>query len=175
MYLKINYTFKVGFDTVTDLVDAIGGVDIYVEPGYALTRPEFSVKEGLNHLNGKQALAYSRERYAYSEGDRQRTRNQQQVLMGIIDKLTNSSIITNYAAIIDAMADTFSTTMSNEEITSLIKYQLDKNPKWTIEQYMADGSGSTQMCAELGDAAYVMIPNQDTVRTASERIEEVLK
>lgn len=173
--IKINYTFKVGFDTVTDLVDAIGGVDIYVEPGYALTRPEFSVKEGLNHLNGKQALAYSRERYAYSEGDRQRTRNQQQVLMGIIDKLTSPSIITNYAAIIDAMADTFSTTMSNEEITSLIKYQLDKNPKWTIEQYMVDGSGSTQMCAELGDAAYVMIPNQDTVRTASERIEELLK
>lgn len=40
---------------------------------------------------------------------------------------------------------------------------------------MVDGSGSTQMCAELGDAAYVMIPNKDTVRTASERIEELLK
>ena len=176
--IEINYTFKVGFDTVTDLVDAIGGIDVTVAPGYAvdsfLMIPSFSVHEGVNHLNGQQALAYARERYAYTEGDRQRTKNQQQVLMGIVDKVTSPAIVTNYAQIMDSMSNTFSTTMSNDEISSLIKYQLNKNPKWKMEQYMVNGTGDTLMCAELGDAAYVMVPDQSTVTTAKNKINAVL-
>lgn len=172
--IEINYTFKVGFDTVTELVDVLGGVDVYVEPGYATTTSEFSVHEGVNHLNAQQALAFARERYSYTEGDRQRTKNQQQVLMGIVKEATKPSVITNYAAIMDTMANTFSTTMSNEEITDLIKYQLNNNPTWKMEQYMVDGTGDTLMCAELGDAASVMVPDQSTVKMAKDKINAVL-
>ena len=172
--IEINYTFKVGFDTVTELVDVLGGVDVYVEPGYATTTSEFSVHEGVNHLNAQQALAFARERYSYTEGDRQRTKNQQQVLMGIVKEATKPSVITNYAAIMDTMANTFSTTMSNEEITDLIKYQLSNNPTWKMEQYMVDGTGDTLMCAELGDAASVMVPDQSTVKMAKDKINAVL-
>ena len=176
--IEINYTFKVGFDTVTDLVDAIGGIDVTVAPGYAvdsfLMIPSFSVHEGVNHLNGQQALAYSRERYAYTEGDRQRTKNQQQVLMAIVDKITSPAIVTNYASIMDTLSNTFSTTMSSQEISDLIKYQLNSNPKWKMEQYMVNGTGDTLMCAELGDAAYVMVPDQSTVTTAKNKINAVL-
>lgn len=172
--IEINYTFKVGFDTVTELVDVLGGVDVYVEPGYATTTSEFSVHEGVNHLNAQQALAFARERYSYTEGDRQRTKNQQQVLMGIVKEATKPSVITNYAAIMDTMANTFSTTMSNEEITDLIKYQLNNNPTWKMEQYMVDGTADTLMCAELGDAASVMVPDQSTVKMAKDKINAVL-
>lgn len=176
--IEINYTFKVGFDTVTDIVDAVDGIDVNVEPGYEcnnfLHAPGLSVHAGVNHLNGEQALGYARERYAYSEGDRQRTKNQQQVLMGIVDKVTSPAIVTNYAQIMDSMANTFSTTMSNDEISSLIKYQLNKNPKWKMEQYMVNGTGDTLMCAELGNAAYVMVPDQSTVTTAKNKINAVL-
>lgn len=172
--VEINYTFKVGFDTVTDLVDALGGVDVYVEPGYAVTNQYFSVHEGVNHLNGHDALEYARERYAYTEGDRQRTKNQQQVLMGIVNEATKPSVITKYASIMDAMSNTFSTTMSNEEISDLIKYQINNNPKWKMEQYMVDGTGDTLMCAELGDAASVMVPDQSTVKMAKDKINAVL-
>lgn len=172
--IEINYTFKVGFDTVTDLVDALGGVDVYIEPGYAVTNQYFSVHEGVNHLNGHDALEYARERYAYTEGDRQRTKNQQQVLMGIVNEATKPSVITKYASIMDAMANTFSTTMSNEEISDLIKYQINNNPKWKMEQYMVDGTGDTLMCAELGDAASVMVPDQSTVKLAKDKINAVL-
>ena len=177
--IEINYTFKVGFDTVTDIVDAVGGIDVNVEPGYEcsnfLHAPGLSVHAGVNHLNGEQALGYARERYAYSEGDCQRTKNQQQVLMGIVNKVTSPAIVTNYASIMDSMANTFSTTMSNDEITSLIKYQLNKNPKWKIEQSMVDGTGDTQMCAELGNAAYVMVPDESTVTKASNKINAVMQ
>lgn len=172
--IEINYTFKVGFDTVTELVDILGGVDVYVEPGYAVHTSYLNVNEGINHLNGEQALTFARERYSYTEGDRQRTKNQQQVLMGIVKEATKPSVITNYAAIMDTMANTFSTTMSNEEITDLIKYQLNNNPTWKMEQYMVDGTGDTLMCAELGDAASVMVPDQSTVKMAKDKINAVL-
>ena len=176
--IEINYTFKVGFDAVTELVDAVGGVDVTVAPGYAVDHfacmYNLSVHEGVNHLNGEQALAFARERYAYSEGDRQRTKNQQLVLMGIVDKVTSPAIVTNYASIMDAMANTFSTTMSNDEISDLIKYQINNNPKWKMEQYMVNGTGDTLMCAELGDAASVMVPDQSTVKTAKDKINAVL-
>lgn len=172
--IEINYTFKVGFDTVTKLVDTLGGVDVYVEPGYAVHNEYINVKEGVNHLYGEEALEYARERYAYTEGDRQRTKNQQQVLMGIVKEATKPSVITNYAAIMDTMANTFSTTMSNAEITDLIKYQLNNNPTWKMEQYMVDGTGDTLMCAELGDAASVMVPDQSTVKMAKDKINAVL-
>ena len=159
-------------------MDAVGGIDVNVEPGYEcnnfLHAPGLSVHVGINHLNGEQALGYARERYAYSEGDRQRTKNQQQVLMGIVDKITSPAIVTNYASIMDSMSDTFSTTMSSQEISDLIKYQLNKNPKWKMEQYMVNGTGDTLMCAELGDAAYVMVPDQSTVTTAKNKINAVL-
>lgn len=172
--IEINYTFKVGFDTVTELVDILGGVDVYVEPGYAVHTSYLNVNEGVNHLNAEQALAFARERYSYTEGDRQRTKNQQQVLMGIVKEATKPSVIKNYAAIMDTMANTFSTTMSNAEITDLIKYQLNNNPTWKMEQYMVDGTGDTLMCAELGDAASVMVPDQSTVKMAKDKINAVL-
>lgn len=176
--IEINYTFKVGFDAVTELVDAVGGVDVTVAPGYAVDHfacmYNLSAHEGVNHLNGEQALAFARERYAYTEGDRQRTKNQQLVLMGIVDKITSPSIVQNYSSIMDAMSNTFSTTMSSSEISALIKYQINNNPKWKIEQYMVDGTGDTLMCAELGDAASVMVPNQSTVKMAKDKINAVL-
>ena len=176
--IEINYTFKVGFDAVTELVDAVGGVDVTVAPGYAVDHfacmYNLSVHEGVNHLNGEQALAFARERYAYTEGDRQRTKNQQLVLMGIVDKITSPAIVQNYSSIMDAMSNTFSTTMSSSEISDLIKYQINNNPKWKMEQYMVDGTGDTLMCAELGDAASVMVPDQSTVKMAKDKINAVL-
>lgn len=176
--IEINYTVKVGFESVTKIVDALGGIDVYVEPGYAV--PELlhgngrGVTEGVNHLDGELALAYSRERYAYTEGDRQRTKNQQQVVMGIIDKMTSSSVLANYADLMDALGDTFQTTMSASEIQALIQYQMDKMPSWTVEQYMVDGTGDTLMCAELGQAAYVMVPDQTTIELAKRKIAAVM-
>lgn len=176
--IEINYTVKVGFESVTKIVDSLGGIDVYVEPGYAV--PELlhgngrGVTEGVNHLDGELALAYSRERYAYTEGDRQRTKNQQQVVMGIIDKMTSSSVLANYADLMDALGDTFQTTMSASEIQALIQYQMDKMPSWTVEQYMVDGTGDTLMCAELGQAAYVMVPDQTTVELAKRKIAAVM-
>ena len=166
------------FTSVVGLVDALGGIDVNVAPGYAVdsfwTNPSYGVTEGVNHLNGEAALAYSRERYAYSEGDRQRVKNQQEVLMAIVKKAISPSMLVNYTSFMQALSGSFETNMSQNEISALIKNQLDKNPSWTFIQYSLDGTGSTEMCAELGDAAYVMIPDENTVTLAKEKIDAVI-
>ena len=176
--IEINYTFRVNFTSVVGLVDALGGIDVNVAPGYAVdsfwTNPSYGVTEGVNHLNGEAALAYSRERYAYSEGDRQRVKNQQEVLMAIVKKAISPSMLVNYTSFMQALSGSFETNMSQNEISALIKNQLDKNPSWTFIQYSLDGTGSTEMCAELGDAAYVMIPDENTVTLAKEKIDAVI-
>ena len=100
------------------------------------------VHEGMNHLQGERALAFARERYAYVDGDNQRVRNQQTVLKAIFAKATSPEIIVNYSSLLDAFQGAFDTTLSKDEITTLIKYQIQENPQWKFESYQLTGEGA---------------------------------
>ena len=181
--IDINYTAKVNFTSVVNLVDALGGIDVDVKPGLAVDHfytndyfgTDYGVTEGINHLNGQAALCYARERYAYQDGDRQRVKNQQEVLMAIVKKATSPSVIGNYPALMDALSGAFQTDLSQDEIQSLIQFQLKEMPDWQFITYSLDGQGSTEFCAELGNNASVMIPDNETVVTAKKRIEAVIE
>lgn len=175
--IEINYTLRVGFKSVTSVVDAIGGIDVYVEPGLEVEQfrnKDFGLGSGWQHLNGKVALAYSRERYSYVDGDVQRNKNQQQVLEAIIDKVISPEILTNYGSLMDAIVGTFETTVSVTEIQDMIQYQLNENPKWKFEKYALRGFDDMQFCADLGQAAYVMVPDQYTIDIAKQKITAVM-
>ena len=181
--VDINYTAKVNFTSVVNLVDALGGIDVDVKPGLAVDHfytndyfgTDYGVTEGINHLNGQAALCYARERYAYQDGDRQRVKNQQEVLMAIVKKATSPSVIGNYPALMDALSGAFQTDLSQDEIQTLIQFQLKEMPDWKFITYSLDGQGSTEFCAELGNNASVMIPDNETVVTAKKRIEAVIE
>lgn len=177
--IEINYTYRVNFSSMENIVDAIGGIDVEVAPGMAVSKfysdsTLEGVTEGINHLDGKRALAYSRERKAYLDGDVQRARNQQQVLEAIIDKATSPTILTNYSQLLTALGNAFETNMSMEEITSLIQYQIQAMPDWKFEQYVLKGYGDMQVSPELGSEVSVVIPDLNSVSIASQKIEAVL-
>ena len=177
--IDINYTFRVNFSSVTNIVDSLGGIDIEVPEGqavetfYADSTLE-GVTEGWNHLNGERALSFARERYAYIDGDNQRVRNQQMVLKAIFDKATTPEIIVNYTSLLNALESAFDTTLSQDEITSFIKYQIQAMPGWKFETYQVSGEGSTLFCPSLGQAAYVTVLDQNTVALAHDKIQAVL-
>ena len=88
----------------------------------------------MNHLNGKQALAFARERHSFKDGDVQRVKNQQKVLTAVIKKMTTSTtLITNYTKILNSISDNFSTNLDNESMEKLVKKQLSNMKGWTIE------------------------------------------
>ena len=178
--ITINYTFRANFSSVMEIVDAIGGIDVEIPEGMAVetfyaNHTLEGVHEGMNHLQGERALAFARERYAYVDGDNQRVRNQQTVLKAIFAKATSPEIIVNYSSLLDAFQGAFDTTLSKDEITTLIKYQIQENPQWKFESYQLTGEGAQLLSPELGQTAYVTIVDPYSVTLAHDKIEAVLK
>ena len=177
--IDINYIFRVNFSSMIDIVDALGGIDIDVAEGMAVSRfysdsTLEGVHEGQNHLNGKRALAYSRERKAYLDGDVQRARNQQQVLQAMFKKASSPEIITKYSNILKAVGKAFDTNMTTKEITSFIKYQLQANPSWKFEQYVLKGENTLKVSPELGMEVSAVELYAYSIQIASEKIQAVL-
>ena len=133
--IDINYYVKVNFSTIEGVIDAIKGVDVYSD--YSFNECAYGIyhfNKGMNHLNGKQALAFARERKSFSDGDIQRVKNQQKVLTAIIDKVTSSTtLVTNFSQILDSVGNSFSTNMETKSINRFIKMQLNDMRGWSIE------------------------------------------
>lgn len=177
--IDINYVYRVNFTSMIDIVDALGGVDVTVPKGMAVSKFYTNsnlegVHEGENHLNGKRALAYSRERKAYLDGDLQRARNQQQVLQAMFKKATSPEIIKNYTSLLKALIGAFDTNMTTKEITSFIKYQIQAKPSWKFEQFVLKGDNDLRMSAELGNEVSVVILYDSYINIAHDKIQAVL-
>lgn len=177
--IDINYVYRVNFTSMIDIVDALGGVDVTVPEGMAVSKFYTNsnlegVHEGENHLDGKRALAYSRERKAYLDGDLQRARNQQQVLQAMFKKATSPEIIKNYTSLLKALIGAFDTNMATKEITSFIKYQIQAKPSWKFEQFVLKGDNDLKMSAELGSEVSVVILYDSYINIAHDKIQAVL-
>lgn len=177
--IDINYVYRVNFTSMIDIVDALGGVDVTVPKGMAVSKFYTNsnlegVHEGENHLDGKRALAYSRERKAYLDGDLQRARNQQQVLQAMFKKATSPEIIKNYTSLLKALIGAFDTNMTTKEITSFIKYQIQAKPSWKFEQFVLKGDNDLKMSAELGSEVSVVILYDSYINIAHDKIQAVL-
>ena len=177
--IDINYVFRVNFSSMINIVDSLGGVDITVDKGMAVSKFYTNstlegVHEGKNHLDGKRALAYSRERKAYIDGDVQRARNQQQVLQAMFKKATSPEIITKYSSLLKALEGAFDTNMTTNEITSFIKYQIQAKPNWKFEQYVLKGDSDMRVSPEIGSEVSVILLYDSSIEIAGEKIQAVL-
>jgi LCP family protein required for cell wall assembly len=120
--LRIDHVVIVDFAGFKQIVDALGGVDIEVEEAFTSThslnkngRRHF--EKGLQTMDGAAALDYSRERFAFKDGDFARIKHQQQVIRAILDKAATAGILANPArlnSLLKATADAVSvdTTLS---------------------------------------------------------------
>ncbi len=175
--IEINYYVRVNFTTLIDVVDVIGGIDVYSDATFVpWTDRTIKINKGMIHMNGKTALAFSRERHAYREGDRHRVKNQQDVITAIMNKILSSkTIISKYNSLLNTLDGSFQTNMDTKDLTSLIKKQLNDMPKWTITSQSVNGSDSSNYTYSYPkQKLYVMIPDMSTVNEATTKINEVL-
>ena len=98
--IPIHYYVSVNFNAFTDIIDAVGGVDINVEKaiydplfprGESTEYETFSIQKGLQHLDGKTALKYARSRETTSDFDR--SKRQQQLIMAIKESALKANIL----------------------------------------------------------------------------------
>ncbi len=165
-YIRINFT---GFEHI---IDILGGVEVYSD--YNFTTDNYSFVVGSNYLNGAQALEFARARHAFSDGDRQRGKNQMKVIEAVLRKALSSELLKNYTGILDSVSQYMITSMSYNEISELVKFQISDMQGWDIMQYSVNGSDASSTTYSTGSqAVYVMIPDQATVDQAKQYLADM--
>lgn len=156
--ISVTRYMLVNFEAFANLVDAVGGVDLsltgpeleyvnayLVEYNQITGRPEGTdyldtTKEGQVHLNGPQALAYSRNRYIGT--DFGRTERQRKVLSDVIQKAP-AALVKDPSKLMDGLLPNLTTNLTKGECYSL-SLQAGKFLLWEIEQGSVPQEGSYQ-------------------------------
>lgn len=175
--ITINYYVKVNFSTVKEFINAIGGVDVYSEYEFnPVKRDWWTVKKGWNHMNGKEALAFARERKAFTTGDNQRIKNQQAVMEAIIKKATSgTTMLFKYNKVLKSLHDYVEMNFSSSEIRGLVKMQIAQRIKWDIKKNTLTGHDSSQTTYSTGSqSVYVMTQDEDSINDAKAKIDNIM-
>jgi LCP family protein required for cell wall assembly len=174
--IDITYFVRVNFDTLIKLVDAMDGLDVYVEYPFDCYTDEYHFDKGWHDMFGDQVLAFCRERYSFADGDNQRGRNQEQVLKALIEKLLSPAILPHYAEILDSLDGFFQLNMPQEKIAELVNMQLSDNASWQILKQTAEqGESALETTYSAGSTPlYIMWPDDASVKTNTARIEMIM-
>lgn len=165
---EINYYAQLNFTALIEIVDILGGLD--VESEYSFTTSEDSgyvmdVQEGKNHFNGVQALAFARERQNVEGGDLQRGKDQQAVITAMIKKMLSPTMLLKANSILETVGRNVETNVSQEQINALIRYQLSKNPQWSILSLSAEGETGEDACYSAGgEILSVVYQDEESIR-----------
>ena len=179
--VNVDHYIRINFAGFISIIDALGGVDVYSDQAFtSVGSPGYydptTFVEGWNHLDGKAALAFARERHAFASGDIQRGINQMKVIDAMLNKIKSPALLMGFSKIMDAAADCFVTSFSQDQISALVRMQLSDFADWDIESYTVTGSSSTSTkChSAKGQKLYVMLPDDASVSKAKEMIASVL-
>ena len=179
--IQVDHYIRINFAGFINIIDALGGVDVYSDQAFtSVGSPGYydptTFVEGWNHLDGKAALAFARERHAFATGDIQRGINQMKVIDAMLNKIKSPALLMGFSKIMDAAADCFVTSFSQDQISALVRMQLGDLAAWDIESYTVTGSsGSSTKCySAKGQKLYVMKPDESSVNKAKEMIASVL-
>ncbi len=149
MGVKIDHYVTVNYEAVEELVDAIGGVEVYT-PEYKYTDPstvpplEINFEEGLHLLDGKDSVKYLRMRKNYKNQDLDRIKAQQDFIMKIFDKMKSPKMLLKLPRLVSIANKHVETDMNYGQLSYLAYYgvTLDKeniNIK-TVDGHMKKGS-----------------------------------
>jgi LCP family protein required for cell wall assembly len=94
--VRVDNVVAIDFGGFKDVVNAIGGVDLYVDQTItSIHKPHRVFKKGMMHMNGDQALDWVRQRYQFARGDFAREEHQQQFLKALMTKASSSGVLTS--------------------------------------------------------------------------------
>ena len=179
--VNVEHYIRINFAGFINIIDAIGGVDVYSDQAFtSVGSPGYydptTFAEGWNHLDGKSALAFARERHAFASGDIQRGINQMKVIDAMVNKLKSPALLMGFSKLMDAAADCFVTSLSQDQITALVRMQLSDLASWDIQSCSVTGtSGKSSKCySAKGQSLYVMKPDENSINEAKALIASVL-
>ena len=179
--MPIDYFVKINYKSFPRIVDALGGVDIYVEK--RLHYNDYSGKlfinipKGQQHLDGKTALGYVRFRHD-PLGDIGRVQRQQKFIDIMMKKLKSPAIIPLIPTLVNEVFDAVDTDLAPLEALKLLQFA-NSLPPDRIKMFMAPGrtgsnkgisywildnnAFSLQLAAKLPPADFSLIEDSNEV------------
>lgn len=152
--IEIDHYAFVNFGGLVDLVNAIGGIDVYVDE--TVDNPKAGnvvVEAGQQHLDGEHALTLARDR-DYADGDYTRVKNQRKVIMGIIERVMNAPA-TDLAGLIQASTG-FVTTDSGITFDWLLSLAQQMRHVENNHDLVVTSTTLPSQPAYIGDVSYVI-------------------
>ena len=198
----VNYTAIVSFDLFKKIIDLVGGIDVYVSPGF--TDKEFPVPgkensypiesryetitfpEGLNHFDGDTALKFVRSRHSVGDQgtDFARSQRQQKVISALKEKVLSSNALLSREKIdqlISLVQENLVTNISPSLYPSLIKtaYTLNQSQLKTVVLDTAPDAAGVSILynppiSKLYDNKWVLLPKDNNWKALKQYIENSL-
>jgi len=175
--VDINYYVRLNFTSFLKLIDLLGGVDVYNDQEFTSRHGKFHFPVGNVHLDSEQALGFVRERYSLADGDRDRGRNQQKVIVAIIQKLTSTEALKNYSDIIQGLQDSLQTNMPIETMIDLVNTQLESGGSYKVNSQDLKGTGQMGLpsYAMPDSNLYMMEIDDSSLAAAKSAIQDVME
>ncbi len=175
--LDINYYVRLNFTSFLKLIDLLGGVDVYNDQEFTAHTNGKYYPAGKVHLDSEQALGFVRERYSLADGDRDRGRNQQKVIVAILQKLTSTEALKNYSTIIDSLQDSIQTNMPLETMMDLVNAQLESGGTYKVNSQDLKGTGRMDLpsYAMPDSNLYMMEIDDSSLASVKAAIQDVLE
>ena len=173
--LEIKSYITTNFTHFKSLIDQIGGIDIH-NPYSFSAFGEKSFPEGDLHLNGEQALSYSRERKSLSNGDYGRNEHQGIVMQGILTKIQQLTNQGDYVEVVKMLSDNFLTNINFNSIYKNLN-AADDSLDWEFIRYHLGGEGTYDGTVSMGfdRKLYVCKPFESQVQFVNEQVNKVLE
>lgn len=184
---NIDYYVKINTDSIVGLVDTLGGIEFCSDISYTTTHAQVTgtyddtkgqklvVNKGCNQYSGIEILTIARERKAFADGDRQRQKNCQDIMINIFKKMTKPENIANYGNVLNAVSDLYTTNIPRDLVTELAKDTINNGSNWTFEQQSATGRDSRAYVHMGTIQDYVMIPDENSLNTVITNIKNIYK
>lgn len=187
-YFETPLDYKVMIDTssLVTVVDYIGGIEFCSNYEYTTThalvqgtyndfgKKKLHVVKGCQHFNGIETLTVARERKAFPGSDQVRQENCQKILLAILKKLMSTDTLIRYHDTLKTLGSLYQTDLPVEFINQTAKDILNNGNQWKIETQMVEGNDTKGRVYLSNLIDWVMVPKEETVVAAKERINQTL-
>lgn len=165
---------EVDFDGFKAVIDAVGGVDINLtaaEASYMNKHNQGPVKEGVNHLNSEQALAYARNRSVGGSGDFARTQRQRNVISAIFEKARHLDLL-QINDLMLSLTDVITTNLTSAEIMSYVVQFYPKMQQLTSPESVRIPADGTYYLGWVDGVGSVVVPDFEENRQVVAKTQE---
>ncbi|MBN2003297.1 MAG: LCP family protein [Anaerolineae bacterium] len=169
--VPIDYYVRVNFQGFVNILNLIGGVDIYVEntindptyPNSGYGYEPLYIEAGWHHFDGEMALKYARTRHGSSDFDR--ARRQQQVMMAVLERVTSLELLPQLAGNLPQLYETVQSSVQTD--LALDQMLALGNTAMKVDRADIRFGVIDQTCTQpwvTPDGAQVLVPLRDRMR-----------